>query len=120
MHASVRMIVLMTMVAAASCGGTSYGSTGPANSPTTGAGSTSNSVSVGDDYFSPAATTAPIGTSMTWTWSGSKSHNVTLVDGIASTTQATGTFARTFTAAGTYLYHCTVHGTAMSGSVKVQ
>lgn len=118
MRTSGLVIALMAAVAAAGCGGTSYGSTGPTNSPTTS--STGNAVNVGDNYFSPAATTVPVGTSVTWTWSGSISHNVTFDDGAGSTTQAAGTYARTFTAVGTYAYHCTVHGAAMSGSVKVQ
>jgi len=113
------VIVLMATVVAAGCGSsTSYGSTGPTGSPTTS--STSNAVSVGDNYFAPAATTVPVGTTVTWTWNGSISHSVTFDDGTGSTTQATGTYTRTFTAVGTYAYHCTVHGAAMSGSVKVQ
>ena len=113
------VIVLMATVAAAGCGSsTSYGSTGPTSPPTTS--STSNAVSVGDNYFAPAATTVPAGTTVTWTWSGSVIHSVTFDDGTGSATQATGTFTRTFTAAGTYAYHCAVHGAAMSGSVKVQ
>jgi plastocyanin len=77
-------------------------------------------VSVGDDFFSPAATTVTAGTTVTWTWKGSISHNVTFDDGTASATQSSGTFSRVFNTAGTYPYHCTIHGTAMSGSVTVQ
>ena len=39
---------------------------------------------------------------------------------ISSGSQSSGTFSRTFTAAGTYKYHCTIHGSAMSGQVVVQ
>lgn len=85
-----------------------------------GLGSTSTSISVADNYFSPAATTVPVGSTVTWTWNGARSHNVTFDDGTASGTQATGTFDRTFNTAGTYNYHCTIHGAAMSGSVTVK
>ena len=42
----------------------------------------------------------------------------TVDDGIASGTQSSGTFQRTFSAAGAYPYHCTIHGAAMSGTVN--
>jgi plastocyanin len=118
------MLGAVLLVLAASCGGggTSAGPTGPGNTGT-GTGNTggnSNSVSVGDDFFSPAATTVTAGTTVTWTWKGSISHNVTFDDGTASATQSSGTFSRVFNTAGTYPYHCTIHGTAMSGSVTVQ
>jgi plastocyanin len=118
------MLGAVLLVLAASCGGggTNAGPTGPGNTGT-GTGNTggnSNSVSVGDDFFSPAATTVTAGTTVTWTWKGSISHNVTFDDGTASATQSSGTFSRVFNTAGTYPYHCTIHGTAMSGSVTVQ
>ncbi len=108
----------------ASCGGgnsgkSGYGPTGPTGG-TGGTGSTSNAISVNDNSFSPSATTVPIGTTVTWTWNGRNPHDVTFNDGPKSDTQTSGTYSRTFSAAGTYNYHCTVHGTAMSGSVTVK
>lgn len=120
MRALVVTIALAATCGLASCGGgTSMGSTGPTNNPPP-TNSGSNAISVGDDYYSPAATTVAIGTTVTWTWGGSQMHSVTFDDGTGSATQATGTFARGFSAAGTYAYHCKVHGTAMSGSITVQ
>ena len=110
--------------ALAACGGSGYGSTAPidgtTNGTTTGTPSTTNAISVRDNSFSPAATTVAPGTMVTWTWTGANSHNVTFDDGPASATQQTGTYQRTFSTAGTYKYHCTIHGTAMSGTVTVQ
>jgi plastocyanin len=40
-------------------------------------------------------------------------------DGVSSGLQDQGTYSRTFKAAGTYPYHCAVHGLAMAGSVTV-
>lgn len=100
-------------------GGTGYGTTSPPPSGGT-SGSTSNSIAVGDDFFDPKATTVPVGTTVTWSWGGSASHNVTFDDGTKSATMASGTYTRTFTTAGSYNYHCTIHGAAMSGTVSVK
>lgn len=101
----------------AGCGGDS---TGPSNGGGGGGGSTSNAITVGNNFFDPNATTVPAGTTVTWTWDGGSSHNVTFNDGTHSATQSNGTYSRTFNTAGTYDYHCTVHGAAMSGTVVVQ
>jgi plastocyanin len=45
---------------------------------------------------------------------------VTFDDGTTSATQDQGTFNRMFTVAGTYNYHCLVHGAAMVGTITVQ
>ena len=112
----------LSLIVAAGCGGGSDNGnaspTGPGNGGG-GSGATSNDVTVGDNFFSPSATTVPVG-SVTWTWSGSMSHNVTFDDGNASPTQASGTYTRRFSAAGTYSYHCTIHGAAMSGTITVK
>ncbi len=103
-------------------GGNNGGNYGGNNGGNTGGGSTSSSISVIDNAFNPSATTVAVGTTVTWTWSGSASHDVTWDDGsnLHSATQSSGTYSRTFSAAGTYKYHCSVHGAAMSGSVTVQ
>lgn len=102
---------------AAACGKSTNYSTAPGGSPPTG--STSTSITVGNNFFKPAATTVPAGSTVTWTWAGGVSHNVTFDDGVASKTQASGAYSRTFQNPGTYGYHCTIHGTMMSGTVTV-
>jgi plastocyanin len=123
------------------CGGGGDGSynAGPSTGPTTNPGGptgvSTNNVVIADQAFNPGAVNVPVGTTVTWEWKscvddpygtgygGCVSHNVTFDDGssIASSTQSTGTFSRTFNAAGTYKYHCTVHGaSAMSGQVTVK
>lgn len=77
-------------------------------------------VGVIDNSFTPAANSVAPNQTVTWTWNGSNSHNVTFDDSSigSSATQMTGTFSTSFPAAGEYTYYCTVHGRdVMSGSV---
>ena len=115
------------LVLALACG---Y-STGPTyNNPGStdpGSGSQSHntpSISVNDGFFTPSVDTVAVNTTVTWTWVGS-GHTVTFEDGLTSDLQSSGaTYTRTFSAAGTYRYRCTVHSTnftsGMIGTVVVQ
>jgi len=96
------------------CGGGSDSTNGPEDQQ-------GNTVTVGNNCFSPAALSVAAGTTVTWSWAaGAVEHNVTFDDGQSSATQSSGSFPRTFSAAGAYPYHCTIHGAAaMSGSVTV-
>jgi plastocyanin len=114
--------VLTALTLLAACGSGGYGSPtapGGTTGSTAAPPATTNAIKVVDNAFSPAATTVVAGTTVTWTWTGANMHNVTFDDGQKSTTQNTGTYQRTFNSAGTYSYHCTIHGTAMSGVVTV-
>ncbi len=114
------MVAAAVVALALGCGGGGGDTITNPGGGNNGGGSTSNAISVIDNSFSPSATTVTVGTTVTWTWNGSNQHNVTFDDGTKSATQSSGTFDRTFDAAGTYKYHCTIHGAAMSGSVTVQ
>ena len=135
MRLAARMTLLL-IVAAAGCGGSSTspnsgGNTTTGNNPPPQTGpSTSSSITVGNNFFDPSATTVPVNTKVMWTWDacGSDgyggqsctSHGIVFDDGTSSGSQTQGSWSRTFTAAGTYKYHCSVHGAAMAGSVVVQ
>ena len=115
------------------CGGGGGG--GPASPPPSGGtggtggtgGSTSADITVQNNAFSPSATTVPAGTTVTWTWNSCTGdgyggqlctdHSIVFDDGVrtGAALQSAGTFSSTFTTAGTYGYHCSVHGTATSG-----
>jgi plastocyanin len=73
----------------------------------------SASVKVGDNWFKANTVTVNKGGKVTWTWVGTKYHNVTVVSGPAkfrrSRTQARGTFSHIFTRAGTYHLYCSIH-----------
>ena len=123
---------------AASCGGGGGG--GPTSPPPSGGtggtggtgGSTSTDITVTNNAFTPGSTTVPAGTTMTWTWNSCTGdgyggqlctdHSVVFDDAgrTGSGVQSTGTFTSRFAAAGTYNYHCSIHGTAMHGTITVQ
>lgn len=128
---------ILLLAAAAGCGGSSTapgsgaGNNNPGQQPPgNSGGSTSNSISVGNNYFDPSSTTVGVGTQVTWTWNSCGAdgyggqtcvqHAILFDDGAGSGTQSSGSWSRTFTTAGTYKYHCTVHGTSMSGTIVVQ
>ncbi|GAC1649612.1 MAG: hypothetical protein NVS4B3_06950 [Gemmatimonadaceae bacterium] len=110
---------LFSLSVLASCGGGGYDSA-TAPLPTPPPPSTSKTVNVADNFYSPSANVVPVGTTVTWTWIGAVQHDVVFDDGQKSVLQQTGTYSRQFPAAGAYSYHCTVHGLAMSGKVTVQ
>jgi plastocyanin len=75
--------------------------------------------------FTPQDTLVQVGGMVTWTWnSGTVQHNVTYTSGPtplpanSPNQSGTTTFSTTFTAAGTYTYHCTIHP-QMTGLVRV-
>lgn len=96
------------------CGGYSAPS-----APSNGGG---NTVTVGNNYFSPASLSVPMNTTVTWSWiQGAVTHNIVFDDNApGSGPMSTGTFQRTFGTAGTFTYFCSIHGrNVMSGSVTV-
>jgi plastocyanin len=88
-------------------------------------------VTVANNLFTPAKLSVASGSTVTWTWdtcSGGDgygggqtcvTHDIVFDDGTTSGTQSQGSFQRRFTTAGTYAYHCSIHGAAMAGSVVI-
>ena len=79
-------------------------------------------VSVGDDFFSPANITNNVNDEVLWTWTGSIPHSTTSNTGLWDSGVKNGpgvTFSKTFSAAGSFPYHCTIHS-FMTGSITVQ
>jgi plastocyanin len=141
----IRMIVpALCALSIAACGGSGGGSdsstspTGGNNTPTTPINNdpvNTSSVTLTTDSFTPTNITIATGTTVNWTWNSCTTagdgyggtgtttcvtHTVTFDDGVASDPQSSGSFSRLFTVAGTYNYHCAIHGSAMSGKVVVQ
>ena len=90
------------------------------NSP--GSTSQTNSVTISNFAFSPAAITVKKGTAVTWTNKDSTTHTVTendSQDGPKSGELNQGqSYTFTYNTAGTFKYHCSIHPD-MTGSVTV-
>jgi plastocyanin len=73
--------------------------------------------------FTPASVTINVGDTVTWT-NGGGFHDVSADDGsFGNSPGGSWTFSHTFTTAGTFGYHCSIHGSAgagMFGTVTVQ
>lgn len=94
--------------------------TTPVDEPIT----TENVVTVVDSAFEPAELSVAVGDTVIWSWSDTTApHNVVSSDGTVDSGEATADpdheFTFTFETAGTYDYMCTIHGTAMAGTVTV-
>lgn len=124
------VLVALAVVGLAACGGGGGGGSVTSPPPTGNTPPPSNGISVTNNAYSPATKTVAVGTTIQWSWntctgdvySGQtcSSHSVTFDDGPTSPTQDQGTYSRMFTAAGTYTYHCAIHGAAMAGTITVQ
>lgn len=70
--------------------------------------------------FSPGSTTMPVGTTVTWTDRSDTAHTVTSDSGAfgSSVLQPNQTFRFTFSKAGTFAYHCSIHS-YMHGTIVV-
>jgi plastocyanin len=123
--------IALAVASLCACGGGGGSST--TSPPPTGGVNTpppANGISVSNDMFSPGTKTVAVGSEVKWAWNSCSgdpyygqtctAHSVTFDDGTTSPTQDQGTFTRTFTAAGVYNYHCSVHGAAMTGTITVQ
>jgi len=79
-----------------------------------------NSVSIANMAFNPASITVKAGTTVTWTNYDMMTHTVTADnDSFNSGDILSGsTFSFTFSTAGTFNYHCTIHP-LMKGTITV-
>lgn len=85
-----------------------------------GGGNNSNSVSIANFAFSASSVTVASGTTIKWTNNDAVTHTVTADDNSFNSGNIApgGTFSHTFSGAGTYAYHCSIH-TTMKGKVVV-
>jgi plastocyanin len=89
---------------------------------------TIHDVTISNFVFTPPTLTIAPGDSVRWTWSGG-THSTTsgpcpggvcMDDGNwDSMIKSSGTFTHSFPAAGTFPYHCDVHGAMMQGTITV-
>jgi plastocyanin len=94
--------------------------TGACASSSTGGNTDPLTINIQDNQYVPATKAIVTGQTLTWSWQGNNNHSVTFSDGPTSPIQTKGaTYTRTFATAGSYTYHCMVHGTAMTGTITV-
>lgn len=79
-----------------------------------------NEVIIQGMAFNPSAITVSAGTTITWTNKDGVAHTVTSDTGLfdSGSLGSNETYSRTFSTAGTFPYHCTIHP-FMKGSVIV-
>ena len=80
-----------------------------------------NTVTMSNLSFSPSTLTVSVGTSVTWKNNDSVQHSVTSDTGLfdSGLFNAGGSYSHTFSTAGTYNYHCSIHA-GMTGKIIVQ
>jgi PKD repeat protein len=81
-------------------------------------------VAIGDNFFSPNNLTINVGDTVHWSYSGSRSHDVTANDGSwNSPTSSNINYSHTFNSVEEVRYYCSVHsspnGTSMNGQINV-
>lgn len=124
--------IVMVALAACSSGGASQ-STGTGTGTGSGNGTDGTCgdggvICVLGTAFSPVDITISKNGSVTFTPKSAVAHNIVFDTPVAAGVTDVGAFgeasvSRTFTTAGTFPYHCTIHGgvgTGMHGTIKVQ
>lgn len=92
------------------------------------AGGATASVHLADIAYSPHTVTIAVGDTVQWVNDDPIQHSVTADDGSFDSSPRCptaclnqgATFSHTFTSAGTFSYHCRIHGSAMTGTVVVR
>ncbi len=76
----------------------------------------SKNVKIGDDFFRPTSLKIKHGTKVVWKWTGSNTHNVTVISGpekFHSPDKSSGSYGHTVKKKGSYDLMCTLHGFTM-------
>jgi plastocyanin len=123
--AAARLLVVALLPFAAGCGGASYDGGGITTPPPPGTPPTpvaTTSVTMRNIAFNPPAIVVSPGATVTFTNEDGFGHTVVFSSGGVTSIGEFSTGSRTAnmpTAAGTYNYHCSLHG-GMEGTVTVQ
>lgn len=118
---SLALIVACGLFVLTSCGGSksSNNSTNPTSSGNTPV--MAASVSIANFAFSPATVHVKVGGTVTWTNKDATPHTATDLNGSfdSGSLNTDQTFKQTFSTAGTYTYHCTIHSMMPNATVVV-
>jgi plastocyanin len=106
------VLAIVMSIALAACSSTSSPTPTVAGATGGGNGAAPNMIKISNFAFSPDTMTVKVGSKVTWTNEDSATHTVVSDDG--KTFQSRGiaqnaTYSFTFTSAGTFPYHCSVH-----------
>ena len=108
------LILAAGAIAAVACSDSGNGGQGPGDEPPEG------DILVRNNFFDPTDLEVAPQTTVVWAWaSNGVVHNIVFADGPTSGDQGSGTYARTFTALGSFPYQCSIHGIGMSGVIDV-
>jgi plastocyanin len=122
---AVFVILLIVGLLGVACGGgsatTTAAPTASTSSTPAGSGGTEVKVTMTNISYSPDTVTIKVGDTVTWLNEDAPKHDVVADNGEfkSSLFDKGGTFSFTFTQAGTYPYHCSIHAN-MKGTVIVQ
>ena len=119
-HRSLAALAVSALLVLAGCSSSGGSASAGASVCTENATAGTVAVSIIDFAFQPAAITAKVGDTVTFTNTGAAPHTATLDGGQCTTPtiQPAKADGLTFTAAGTYKFHCTIH-TQMTGTIVV-
>ena len=116
---ALALVASLSLVGAA-CSGKATPSTSPGTS-TPAATAGAQVLATAGLTFNPVTTTIKAGQTVMWLNNSMTDHNVTFDGGPAfSQALAGGTqLSRTFNTAGSFPYHCNIHGPSMHGTIVV-
>jgi plastocyanin len=129
--AKLIMLAPVLLLIASACSSSNTPSSSPSNTPAastpaaspTGTASAAATVQATDQkVFDPTTVTINSGQAVSWQNNGSLPHTVTFDNGPSfnQNLDSGSSVQRTFSSAGTFKYHCLVHGASMSGTVIVK
>lgn len=123
--ATIAVISIAVGLLAASCSSKTPAATQsstPATTSSSPAATGSSTVQATSQLtFDPVSVTVKAGQTVTWKNGSGIGHTVTFDSGPSFDKQLAdgSSVSRTFTTAGTYNYHCTIHGQSMHGTITV-
>jgi len=118
-----RKVIYLALIAILSMGVIySCKKTGSTSVTTTQPVDDNDEVEIEDMQFKPSTITVSAGTTVTWRNKDDMQHTVTDRGGAfdSGTIGISKTYRFTFTTAGTYTYHCTIHSTMADATVVVK
>jgi plastocyanin len=120
---ALTIIMLTALLAVACTGGAAATPTAtpppePGVQPTSASGEAK--IVIANFAFDPVTVTVPVGTTVTWTNEDSATHTITSDSGDWDSGRLKNgqLFSHTFTEAGTFSYHCSIHS-SMKGTIIV-